>query len=84
MAAHSGMSRRTFQRKFKDSSGMTPLEWLVRERVALAVQLLESRPTLGVDMVAELAGFGSAESLRRHFRRHGRPAPASLRRRPSV
>lgn len=80
MAAHVGMSRRTFQRRFKDNSGMTPLEWLVRERVALATRLLESRPALGIDMVADLAGFGSPESLRRHFRRQGRPPPASLRR----
>ncbi|MFL6635776.1 MAG: hypothetical protein ACJ8HJ_26040, partial [Massilia sp.] len=56
---------------------------LVRERVALAAQLLESRPLLPIDAVADLAGLGSAESLRRHFRAHGLASPARYRRRSS-
>lgn len=79
MAAHAQMSRRSFQRKFKQATGVAPLDWLVRERVALAADLLESRPALAIDLVAELAGFGSAESLRR-FRRLGRASPAAQRR----
>jgi AraC family transcriptional regulator, transcriptional activator FtrA len=80
MAQQARMSRRSFQRRFKETTGLAPLDWLVRERVALAADLLESRPTLLIDLVAELAGFGSSESLRRHFRRLGRPSPARLRR----
>jgi AraC family transcriptional regulator, transcriptional activator FtrA len=80
MAQQARMSRRSFQRRFKEATGLAPLDWLVRERVALAADLLESRPTLVIDLVAELAGFGSSESLRRHFRRLGRPSPARLRR----
>lgn len=80
MAAHAQMSRRSFQRKFKEATGLAPLDWLVRERVALAADLLESRPALAIDLVAELAGFGSTESLRRHFRRLGRASPAAQRR----
>jgi AraC family transcriptional activator FtrA len=79
MAARTGMGKRTFQRKFKETAGLAPLDWLVRERVGLAVHLLETRVGLPVDMVADLAGFGSAESLRRHLRRHGRPSPRQLR-----
>ena len=80
MAAQAKMGVRTFQRRFKDRTGSSPLDWLVRERVGLAVQLLETRPTLGIEAVADLAGLGSPESLRRHFRSHGLPSPARYRR----
>jgi AraC family transcriptional activator FtrA len=80
MAGAARMSRRTFQRKFKESTGLAPLEWLVRERAALAADLLQSRPGLAIDLVAELAGFGSSESMRRHLRRLGQASPAAQRR----
>ena len=80
MAAQARMGTRTFQRKFKDRTGVAPLAWLVRERVHLAAQLLEIRPGLAIDAVADLAGLGSAESLRRHFRAHGLAAPGRYRR----
>jgi AraC family transcriptional activator FtrA len=80
MAEQARMGVRTFQRRFKDRTGDSPLEWLVRERVMLATQLLETRPGLDIDAIADLAGLGSPESLRRHFRSHGLPSPARYRR----
>ncbi|MCS0631749.1 transcriptional regulator FtrA [Telluria mixta] len=80
MAAEARLGTRTFQRRFKERTGLAPLGWLVRERVALATQLLESRPQLAIDAVADLAGLGSAESLRRHFRAHGLAPPGQYRR----
>jgi AraC family transcriptional activator FtrA len=80
MAEQAGMGVRTFQRHFKERTGASPLDWLVRERVMLAAQLLETRPALGIEAVADLAGLGSPESLRRHFRSHGLPSPARYRR----
>jgi len=80
MAADAHLGTRTFQRKFKERTGLAPLAWLVRERVALAAQLLESRPQLAIDAIADLAGLGSAESLRRHFRTHGLAPPGRYRR----
>jgi AraC family transcriptional activator FtrA len=80
MADQARMGVRTFQRRFKDRTGSSPLDWLVRERVALAAQLLETRPALGIEAVADLAGLGSSESLRRHFRSHGLASPARYRR----
>jgi len=81
MAQQARMGTRTFQRRFKESTGLAPLAWLVRERIGLAARLLETRPALGIDAVADLAGLGSAESLRRHFRTHGLPPPGRHRRR---
>ncbi len=80
MAEQARMGVRTFQRRFKERTGASPLDWLVRERVMLAAQLLETRPALGIEAVADLAGLGSAESLRRHFRVHGLLSPARYRR----
>jgi AraC family transcriptional activator FtrA len=80
MAEKARMGVRTFQRRFKDRTGASPLDWVVRERVMLAAQLLETRPGLDIDAIADLAGLGSPESLRRHFRSHGLPSPSHYRR----
>ncbi len=79
MAAQARLGTRTFQRRFKEATGVTPMAWLVRERVQLAARLLETRPGLGIESIADLAGLGSPESLRRHFRGHGLPPPARYR-----
>lgn len=79
MAARARMGTRTFQRQFRARTGLTPSAWLVRERVMLAAQLLETRPGLQIEAVADLAGLGSPESLRRHFRNHGLASPARYR-----
>ena len=80
MARRAAMSARTLQRQFKDATGLSPLEWLTRERVSIAKELLETREALAVDAIADLAGFGSPESMRRHFRVMGLPAPSRYRR----
>ena len=80
MARRALMSPRTLQRQFQDATGMGPVSWLIRERVALARDLLES-PATPMAQVAELAGFGSEESLRRHFRRIVATSPGAYRQR---
>ncbi|KVE32503.1 transcriptional regulator FtrA [Burkholderia sp. TSV86] len=80
LAARAAMSPRTLQRLFRDATGLGPYEWLIRERVGLAKELIERDPALSVARVATLAGFGSEESLRRHFRRIAATSPAVYRR----
>lgn len=80
MAQQALMSARTLQRRFQEATGMGPIEWLIRERVAIAKDLLES-PEIPLIQIAELAGFGSEESLRRHFRRLVATSPGAYRRR---
>ncbi|MGF6771585.1 AraC family transcriptional activator FtrA [Paraburkholderia sp. GAS199] len=79
LAKQASMSPRTLQRQFHDATGMAPYEWLVRERVAMARDLLEASTPLPMHRIAELAGFGSEESLRRHFRRVVSTSPAAYR-----
>jgi AraC family transcriptional regulator, transcriptional activator FtrA len=80
LSRRAGMSPRTLLRRFKEATGLAPNEWLVRERVATAREMLESgRVALG--RVAERAGFGSQESFRRHFRLHVGVPPAAYHKR---
>ena len=79
LADRAAMSVRTLQRQFQQSLGMSPVDWLVRERVELARQMLETsaRP---LSQVSTLAGFGSDESFRRHFRLATGVSPQAYRR----
>jgi len=61
------LSRRTFTRRFRDRTGDSPGQWLLLQRLDHARSLLETTEH-GIDAVAEHSGFGSAASLRRHFR----------------
>jgi len=80
MAQQALLSPRTLQRYFNDTVGMSPIEWLIKERVAIAKELLES-PHIPLVKVAALAGFGSEESFRRHFRQHVATTPSAYRQR---
>lgn len=77
MAERAGMSLRTFLRRFNALTGRTPGDWLLSERLARARALLESGEA--VEEVATRAGFGSAATLRHHFRRKLGISPASYR-----
>jgi len=79
LAKRAAMSVRTLQRQFQETAGMTPLAWVVRERVAVARELLESSRRPMAD-IAERTGFGSEESFRRHFRLVTGISPATYRR----
>ncbi|WP_347557720.1 transcriptional regulator FtrA [Robbsia sp. KACC 23696] len=79
LAERAAMSPRTLQRQFLSATGFGPYEWLVRERVAIARELLETQAALPVDQIVDLVGFGSVESMRRHFRRVTFTSPAAYR-----
>lgn len=66
MAARESMSVRHFTRRFRDEVGMTPMHWLIRQRIELARELLEESD-VPVDQVAARTGLGSAANLRQHF-----------------
>jgi transcriptional regulator GlxA family with amidase domain len=79
MARHAGVSPRTFARRFRGETGTTPLRWLLGQRVLEARRLLEETD-LPIDTVAWRAGFGTAASLRDHFRRATATTPTAYRR----
>lgn len=79
LAAHGRMSVRTFTRRFRDEVGMTPGQWLTRQRVERARYLLETSD-LSMDQIAGHAGFGSAASLRQHLHTLIGVSPSAYRR----
>jgi transcriptional regulator GlxA family with amidase domain len=79
LATRSAMSPRTFARRFGDTHGTTPHQWLLRQRVLLAQRLLETTD-LSVDLVAARCGMGTATNLRQHFQRIVRNTPQGYRR----
>jgi AraC family transcriptional activator FtrA len=78
LARRAAMSTRTLQRSFVDATGLSAYNWLIRERVAYAKDLLEA-PGANIGKLAEVAGFGSEESFRRHFRRVIGTSPTAYR-----
>lgn len=79
MAAAAGLSERTLIRHFTDATGLSPLNWLIAERVERTKELLETT-TLGLDAIAEATGFRSQETLRHHFRTRTGVSPTAFRR----
>ncbi|SPC17446.1 GlxA family transcriptional regulator [Cupriavidus taiwanensis] len=79
LAEKAGMSRRNFTRRFKEKTGTTVTQWVLNHRLTAARRLLETTDK-GVDLVAELVGFGSAVSLRQHFTEALAVSPSAYRR----
>jgi transcriptional regulator GlxA family with amidase domain len=78
LARHAHVSERTFARRFVVETGMTPLQWLLRQRVLAARELLETT-SASVDEIAARCGFGTTASLRAHFRRQLATTPTAYR-----
>ena len=78
LAAHAHTSIRNLTRRFHAETGLSPLQWLLHQRVDRARELLEST-TLPMDQVARLSGLGSSESLRQHFVRRVGLTPSAYR-----
>ncbi|MFC0534057.1 GlxA family transcriptional regulator [Phytohabitans kaempferiae] len=78
IAAHAGMSARTLNRRFREQTGTTPLQWLLRTRVRQAQHLLEAT-NHPVDRIAHQVGFGSPTAFRDRFRRVVGTTPQAYR-----
>jgi transcriptional regulator GlxA family with amidase domain len=78
MAERAALSERHFARLFIAETGTTPARFVERARVEAARDLLEAGPA-SVETVAEQAGFGSPETMRRAFLRVLGVGPADYR-----
>ena len=76
----SGLSERSFNRRFKQATGMGPMEYVHRLRLEEAKHMLEttSEP---VEAVAEAVGYEDASFFGRLFRRKVGLTPAQYRKR---
>ncbi|GAA2494633.1 GlxA family transcriptional regulator [Streptomyces gobitricini] len=78
IAARAGMSTRTLNRRFREQTGTTPLQWLHRARVRRAQYLLETTSS-SVERIAWQCGFGSPTAFRERFRRVVGTSPQGYR-----
>lgn len=79
IAARAGMSPRTLNRRFREQTASTPLQWLHRARVRQAQYLLETTAH-SVDRIAAQVGFGSPTAFRDRFKRQVGTSPHAYRR----
>ncbi len=79
MAEHACLSRRSFDRHFRSSLGISPKEWLTQQRIGLAREYLENS-SVSIDIIAEQSGFGSSMNLRHHFSQVLGVSPSHYRR----
>ncbi|CAI1511268.1 transcriptional activator FtrA [Serratia quinivorans] len=73
------MSRRSFTRRFQQTTGTTVTQWLLNQRLAVAQRFLE-KTDQPVELVAQKSGFSSALSMRRHFQQQFKTSPSLYRR----
>lgn len=78
LARNARVSARTFSRRFVEDTGYTPMQWMLRARVDVARELLESTD-LGVEQIAARVGLGTGANLRLHFRRILGTSPTEYR-----
>jgi transcriptional regulator GlxA family with amidase domain len=79
IARRARMSVRSLNRHFREQTGTTPLQYLLRARVRRAQELLETTAH-SVERVADDTGFGSVAAFRQHFRRVVATSPQAYRR----
>ncbi len=83
LARRAGMSDRNFSRVFTQQVGTTPARFVARLRTEAAKAKLAATPEK-LEAIAQSAGFGDSETLRRHLREDLRVSLASPRSRASL
>jgi transcriptional regulator GlxA family with amidase domain len=79
LAARAMTSRRTFLRRFKQTTGTSPHAWLTSQRLSQAEELLETTD-LSVERIAHHVGYTSGAALRDQFVQHRGVPPRDYRR----
>ncbi|MEM7049353.1 MAG: helix-turn-helix domain-containing protein [Acidobacteriota bacterium] len=78
LACEFGYTLRTFQRRFREITGLSPHRWISQQRVVKARELLE-QTDFSIEQVASRSGLGSAANLRKHLARHLATTPRAYR-----
>jgi transcriptional regulator GlxA family with amidase domain len=84
MAARSGLSERSFLRRFRRATGQAPVEYIQTLRIEEAKQMLETTQ-MAIEEIAEEVGYSETSSFRNAFRRHvGQSASAYRRKHATI
>lgn len=79
LARRVGLSRPAFARRFKQSTGQSPLRHLAHKRMARAAELVRTTDW-GLAQIATRVGYDSEFAFNRAFKRAHRVAPGTFRR----
>ncbi|MCH2176259.1 MAG: AraC family transcriptional regulator [Lentisphaeria bacterium] len=79
LAAHSGLSRSYFSRRFKKEIGIVVMDYILKYRLNYAVKLLGDKQ-LKVQEIAKRSGFPDANYFARVFRKYYSVSPVEYRR----
>jgi transcriptional regulator GlxA family with amidase domain len=80
MTLASGLTARTFKRRFEAATGYAPLDYVLSLRMEEAKQMLETTDT-AIDAIAEEVGYSETAAFRRLFKRATGIAPLQYRQR---
>lgn len=80
MMQMSGLSERSFKRRFQKATGMTPIQYVHTLRLEEAKQLLESTD-MSIEAIAGEVGYEDMSFFSRLFRREVGLTPGQYRRR---
>ncbi|MEO0973201.1 MAG: helix-turn-helix domain-containing protein [Pseudomonadota bacterium] len=83
LAQQAGASRATLARRFKQTLGLAPMDYLTLQRLERSRDLLRDSH-YSLDRVAQEVGYGSSQSYARAFRRRFGHSPGELRRTATV
>ena len=78
LAKNTGMSTRTFHRRFIALTGLAPFKWINAERLARARTLIETTHA-SLDEIAQSVGFKDSATLRYHFGKNLSVSPSHFR-----
>ncbi len=68
LAVRAAMSERTFLRRFREATGVSPVDYLLRARIRRAIELLDRRAVkLSISEVASRCGFEDSNYFARQF-----------------
>jgi len=78
LAESLNVSSRTLSRRFQTTTGITPMQYLQKQRLQIGKQLLSST-SLSIDHISEQAGFHSATVFGRAFKKSYGKSPLQYR-----
>lgn len=79
LAARAHVSERTYLRRFAAQTGTSPVRWVLTQRVAASLPLLEET-SAPIEEVGAAVGFESPVTFRHHFTRAMGTSPSAYRR----
>lgn len=78
LAKKSAMATNSFIRLFRNATGVSPMQWLLKERIKHACFILE-RSNASIEEIAEQCGFGDRAHFSTRFRKMIGVGPATYR-----